>query len=115
MAADEMELVVLDDRVDPRPQIVGGMERVYEITRYPESARQDGVTGTIWVQCVVTVRGNATRLRIVEGGDRRLEAAALDVVEQLEFTPGKIDRGPVPTSVEIPVIFPPPQPSPDER
>ena len=114
MAADDPEPVVLDDQIDTEPQIVGGMERVYEITRYPERARQDGVTGTIWVRCVVTVRGNATRLRIAEGGDRRLEAAALDVVEQLAFTPGKIDRGPVPTSIEIPVVFPPPQPSPEE-
>jgi len=98
------------DSVDSAPQIIGGMEQVYALTTYPEDAREANAFGTVWVRAIVTVRGRATRMRIVQGGHRSLERVALEVVQQLGFEPARVDRGPVPSEVEIPVTFPPPAP-----
>jgi len=106
-AMREFDMIVLDS-VDTDPQIVGGMSRVYELTGYPQEAQDANAFGTVWVSAVVTVRGRATRLRIVQEGHIALEREALNVVEQLDFEPARIDRGPVPATVEIPVSFPPP-------
>lgn len=103
------QLVVLDS-VDTAPVIEGGFTRVRQLTEYPEAARRDEARGTIWVRFVVTVSGRPTRAVIADGGHYALEAEALDVVDQLRFTPGKIAGGPVPTTVEMPVTLPAPPP-----
>lgn len=108
-AMRDFDMIVLDS-VDTDPQIVGGMARVYELTGYPQDAQDANAYGTVWVSAVVTVRGRATRLRIAQEGHIALEREALNVVEQLDFEPARIDRGPVPATVEIPVSFPPPPP-----
>lgn len=107
--AEGLKMIVLDS-VDVDPQIVGGMKSVYELTTYPEDAQEAKAYGTVWVQAVVTARGKASRPRIVQEGHRSLERVALEVVRDLEFEPAKIDRAPVPATVEIPVTFPPPVP-----
>lgn len=101
------EIRVLDTTsVDTAPEIVGGFERVRELTRYPQAAQQQGASGTIWIRCVVSSRGRATRLTIAEGGHYALESEAIRVVEQLRFTPGKIQNAPVSTTIEIPITIP---------
>ncbi|PEN13756.1 hypothetical protein CRI94_06695 [Longibacter salinarum] len=107
--AEGLEMYIADS-VDTPPKIIGGMNKVYELTTYPQDAQEVDAYGTVWVRGIVTVRGHATRLRIVQGGHRSLERVALDVVSQLTFEPAKIDKGPVPSEVEIPVTFPPPKP-----
>ena len=102
-------MIVLDS-VETQPTIIGGMNRVYELTTYPQDAQEAEAFGTVWVQAIVTARGNASSLRIVQEGHLSLERVALDVVRQLEFEPAKLDRAPVPATVEIPVTFPPPEP-----
>jgi len=105
--AEGLDMIVLDS-VDVDPQIVGGMKSLYELTTYPEDAQQANAYGTVWVQAVVTARGKASRPRIVQEGHRSLERVALEVVRDLKFEPARIDRAPVPATVEIPVTFPPP-------
>jgi len=107
--AEGLDMYVVDS-VDSAPQIIGGMEQVYALTTYPEDAKEANAFGTVWVRAIVTVRGRATRMRIVQGGHRSLERVALEVVQQLGFEPARVDRGPVPSEVEIPVTFPPPAP-----
>jgi TonB family protein len=106
--AEGLEMYVVDS-VDTAPQIVGGMQEVHKLTTYPDDAREADAFGTVWVRGVVTVRGRMTRLRIVQGGHRSLERVALEVARQLTFEPARIDKGPVPAEVEIPVTFPPPE------
>lgn len=105
--AEGLEMIVLDS-VDVDPQIVGGMRSVYELTTYPKDAQEVEAYGTVWIQTVVTARGKASRPIIVQEGHRSLERVALEVVRALEFEPAKIERAPVPATVEIPVTFPPP-------
>ena len=107
--AEGLDMIVLDS-VETQPTIIGGMNRVYELTTYPQDAQEAEAFGTVWVQAIVTARGNASSLRIVQEGHLSLERVALDVVRQLEFEPAKLDRAPVPATVEIPVTFPPPEP-----
>lgn len=106
--AEDLEMIVLDS-VETEPAIVGGMNRVYELTTYPQDAQEAEAYGTVWVQTIITARGKASSPRIVQEGHISLERVALDVVRKLEFEPGKLDRAPVPVTVEIPVTFPPPE------
>lgn len=107
--AEDLEMIVLDS-VETGPTIIGGMNRVHELTTYPQDAQESGAYGTVWVQAIVTARGKASSPRIVQEGHNSLERVALEVVRKLEFEPAKLDRAPVPATVEIPVTFPPPEP-----
>ena len=104
-----LEMIVLDS-VETEPKIVGGMNRVYELTTYPDDAQEAGAYGTVWVQTIITAGGKASSPRITQQGHRSLERVALEVVRKLEFEPARLDRAPVPATVEIPVTFPPPEP-----
>jgi TonB family protein len=104
-----LEMIVLDS-VETQPTIIGGMNRVYELTTYPQDAQEAGAYGTVWVQTIITAGGKASSPRITQQGHRSLERVALEVVRKLEFEPARLDRAPVPATVEIPVTFPPPEP-----
>jgi TonB family protein len=98
-------MTVLEE-VDEPPEIVGGYARVDSLKTYPERAAEDGATGVVRVRCVVTARGRATRVRLVNRIHNALSTEALRVVRELRFRPGTVERATVPVEVEIPIRFP---------
>jgi len=100
-----LSMTVLED-VDEPPEIVGGYAMVDSLKTYPQRAAEDGATGIVRVQCVVTARGRATRARLMNRIHNALSTEALRVVRELRFRPGKVERATVPVEVEIPIRFP---------
>jgi protein TonB len=101
----DLRMRVLED-VDEPPEIVGGYAMVDSLKTYPQRAADDGATGVVRVQCVVTARGRATRARLMNRIHNALSTEALRVVRELRFRPGKVERATVPVEVEIPIRFP---------
>lgn len=107
--------VVRGQYVDVAPEIIGGYATVDSIKSYPRAAARDGAYGVIWLQCTVSASGICTRIQLAEGGHPALETEALNVIQQLDFRPGKMNGAPVPVLVQIPVIFQGPYARPEEE
>jgi len=91
--------------VDQRPEIIGGYAKVNEVKNYPKAAEEDDAYGVIWLQCTISASGIATRIRLAEGGHPALETEALNVIQRLDFRPALKDGSPIPSEIQIPVIF----------
>lgn len=91
--------------VDQPPEIVGGYESVEKSKSYPSAAEEENAYGVIWLQCIVSASGRATRIQLAEGGHPALETEALNVVQRLDFRPALKNGAPVQSSIQIPIIF----------
>lgn len=60
-----------------------------ENIKYPEEAKAKGLSGTVFVQFVVTKEGNVANIRIARGVDPLLDAEAIRVVKDMpKWKPG---------------------------
>lgn len=79
--------VFLQRDVDRRASFMRGDERtflkdwVYEYLKYPESAVEHGISGTVTVGFTVDKSGNVTDVKVEKGVDDDLDAAAVRVVK----------------------------------
>ncbi len=73
---------------------------------YPSSAREDGVEGTVILEVSIGADGRATSARVDRSsGDRRLDRAAADAVQQWSYEPSLKDGVPVSSSMRVRVEF----------
>ena len=91
--------------VDEMPQIIGGIQTIQKHIRYPKSAHEAGIEGTVYVYAFIDTSGNVARTEIVRDPGGGLGEAAAEAVEQAKFVPGKQQGEPVPVRVSIPVHF----------
>lgn len=91
--------------VEEMPTIVGGVQRLYEVIKYPDMARQAGLEGMVVVQFVVTPEGMPTHPEILRSAGGVLDEAAIEAIMQLTFTPGRQRQRPVSVRFSIPVRF----------
>lgn len=107
---------VLDDKetgdvyfvVEQMPEFRGRSQDAFreylaENLRYPESAKESGIEGRVFVQFIVKADGSVADEKIVRGVDPALDKEALRVVkESPDWTPGR-QRG---QSVNVAFTFP---------
>lgn len=76
---------------------------------YPEAARRDGVSGTVWIQALVDPDGRVRDARILKpsGKDAGFEAAALDAAYKCTYKPGIVNGRAKETWVSYKVDFKP--------
>lgn len=91
--------------VQDMPQLIGGMEAIYQHLRYPELARQAGIEGRVVVQFIIDEEGNVTDPVIVRGIGGGCDEAAIEAVKQVRFTPGRQRGRPVRVRYSIPIVF----------
>jgi|GEM_PF-5815334 len=111
--ADSM--VAAQERRDPpdlpvEPSFRGGREAMDEFIRrhmyYPMQAKQRGITGTVYVDVVVTKEGKLKDAKIREGLGYGLDEEALRLVKLMpNWEPGLQDRRPVEMQYTIPIQF----------
>jgi TonB family protein len=102
------------ERVDQPPEIIGGYDEVEKAQKYPKAAEEDDAYGVIWLQCTISASGNPTRIQLAQGGHPALETEALNVIQRLEFRPALSNGAPVPSQIQIPVIFQGPYAKPEK-
>lgn len=93
------------------PEFPGGEEALKQyITshiNYPESARENGIHGKVYVTFTITKEGKVTGAKLARGVDPALDKEAVRVISSLpDWKPGKQNGQPVDVvSYTVPVIF----------
>jgi periplasmic protein TonB len=77
-----------------------------DAVRYPRSAAEEGVTGTVHLKIVVGPRGQVEAVLVVRSsGDARLDSAAVQSAMRWRYRPARRDDEPVPSVAYVSVRF----------
>lgn len=92
------------------PDFPGGMvalnDWINEEMRYPDSMKEKGITGTVYVTFIVTKKGKIENPQITKGVDPILDKEALRVINSLpKWIPGKEGGKAVDVPLTLPVKF----------
>lgn len=96
--------------VQQMPEYPGGivefMKWLQRTLRYPPTAQQQGIQGSVTVSFIVNVDGTITEQKVVRGVNEELDAEALRVISNMpKWKPG-LDKGkPCRTLFAIPIVF----------
>lgn len=97
--------------VDEMPEFAGGeialLNFIADNTKYPSSAKDNGIQGRVVVSFIVNEEGKVSRAKIVKGIDNEIDAEALRVINSLPsfVKPGIRDGEPVPVYYMVPISF----------
>lgn len=91
--------------VDSMPEIIGGIEAIQRNISYPETAKDDGMSGTVFILAYVDTEGDIAHIEVANGVRDDLDLAAIEAVKSVKFIPGKKDGVPVGVRVGIPIHF----------
>ena len=103
--SDEVFMVVEQMPVFPGGDL-GLMKFIQKTTKYPPIAKENDITGKVYVTYVVNKKGKVTSVKVVRGVDKYLDAEAVRVVKLLPYTTAGKQRGkPVNVQYTIPINF----------
>lgn len=96
--------------VDEMPQFPGGMKALMDYlsanVKYPEAAKQAGISGRVTTQFVVGEDGVIRDVKVLRSVSPELDAEAIRVMNSMpKWEPGKQDGKPVPVRYTVPVNF----------
>ncbi|MBO6252772.1 MAG: M56 family metallopeptidase [Bacteroidaceae bacterium] len=96
--------------VDEMPQFPGGMKALMDYlsanVKYPEAAKQAGISGRVTTQFVVGEDGVIRDVKVLRSVSPELDAEAIRVMSSMpKWEPGKQDGKPVPVRYTVPVNF----------
>lgn len=96
--------------VESLPEFPGGMQAMLEYMldnlKYPKSALERNVQGTVISKFIVTKTGKVDQITIEKSIDPDLDAEAIRLIKSFpDFTPGQIDGKPVDTWYTLPISF----------
>ncbi|MFC2175642.1 energy transducer TonB [Bacteroidota bacterium] len=96
--------------VEDMPAYPGGdaalLKYIGQTVEYPAIARENGITGVVYVRYIVDKTGAVKDVTIARGADPFLDKEALRVVKTLKgYKPGKQRGKPVPVQFTIPIRF----------
>lgn len=97
--------------VQKRPDC-GGIQALKEEIQYPESARNAGIEGRVFIEFIVNEEGTVTDPQVTKGVHEALDEAALAAVKGLNCEPGRVRGEAVKTKMALPVTFALPDDSP---
>ena len=70
------------------PELIGGTRSLYQIIRYPWSARMNGIQGVVMLSFVVNEQGRVEQAVVEKGIGGGCDKEALRVIRQARFKPG---------------------------
>jgi protein TonB len=96
--------------VEEQPEFPGGMASLMKYLqqniKYPQIAKENGISGRVFVNFVVDDKGNITKIKVIRGVDPALDAEAIRVVENMpRWKPGKQRGKAVYVSYNLPINF----------
>ena len=116
---DKVEAVLIEQQeeevktireLDDLPVFPGGMSQLVrwltQNLKYPETAKNEKVSGKVVVSFVINADGVVTDVKLVKPVDQRLDREALRVVRMMpKWQPGLINGKPCKTLVNLPIVF----------
>lgn len=91
--------------VETPPELIGGLDGLRERLVYPSLAIDAGISGTVYVQFVVSMDGSVSDIAVLRSPNEILSAAAIEAIVASEFTPGMQRGRPVNVRFTVPVRF----------
>ena len=96
--------------VEVMPEYPGGVNAMYEFiqknVKYPESAKDKGIEGKVYVQFVVEKDGSLSSFQVLRGVSDDIDAEALRVLKAMpKWKPGMNDGKPVRVQFTMPFVF----------
>jgi protein TonB len=96
--------------IEEKPEFPGGeegmMKWIAEHIKYPEIAKENGITGKVFIQFVIDKDGRVTNVSVLRGVDPSLDKEALRVISAMPaWTPGKQRGKAVKVSFQLPINF----------
>ena len=108
---EEVEEVIPFALVEDKPMFQGGDENKFSVwvgskIDYPQSAMDNGISGTVMIAFTVSATGTVTNVSVMRSLDSALDKEAVRVVSSSpKWTPGKQRGKAVPVSYMFPVRF----------
>lgn len=118
---EEIEIIAMEEEeegeaevffiVEDMPTFRGGSlenfrNYIQEAIEYPPIAMENGISGTVYVNFVVNIKGEITSIKIVRGVDPSLDNEVIRALKGApKWSPGKQRGKPVAVSMAIPVKF----------
>ena len=99
---DEKEAWV---KYDIAPDVVFGFGEVAKALKYPESARKEGITGTVEVALQIDEEGKVVDSKIAKSLHPDCDKAALEALKSVKWKPALKKEKPVKVWVTVPVKF----------
>ena len=94
------------ENIGKTPQILGGFEQLIKNVKYPETAKEKRIEGTVFVKAVIDEGGNVESANVVKSVDENLDEAAISAVKKTKFmTVINGDGNKVKSEVTIPIKF----------
>ncbi|MBI5540440.1 MAG: M56 family metallopeptidase [Bacteroidia bacterium] len=98
------------NEVENAPEFPGGTNELMNFiatnVKYPQVAKENGITGKVFVQFVVSKDGSVKDVKIAKGVDKFLDEEAMRVIKSLpDWTPGKNRGVAVNVQFTIPINF----------
>lgn len=87
------------------PGLIGGLSSIQEKIRYPETAKEAGIEGRVFLQFIVDENGSVVDPIVVRGIGYGCDEAALEALKTARFTPGMQSGKPVQVKMSLPVVF----------
>ena len=82
------------------------MKYIAKNTKYPPIAKENNITGRVFVSFVVDKTGKVTQVKVLRGVDKYLDAEAVRVVQSMpKFKPGKQKGKTVSVQYNVPINF----------
>ena len=96
--------------VEQMPNFPGGETELYKYLQkniqYPASAKNSGITGTVYVRFIVDNKGKISNVTLLRGIGGGCDEEAIRVVKEMpDWTPGKQNGKSVPVYFTLPVKF----------
>ena len=96
--------------VEEMPKYAGGFDKMYEFLgeniKYPQKAKEEGISGTVYISFVVEKDGKPTNFKVLRGVNEELDAEALRVMKLMpNWEPGKQDGKAVRVQYNLPIKF----------
>lgn len=104
------DIVYTTANVQQQPEFPGGDAAMYkwlgDHIQYPAQAAEEGVSGRVVVQFVVSKTGDIENIQVVRGRHPALDKEALRVVKAMpKWNPGRNNGQPVKVTYNLPVTF----------
>ncbi len=101
---------VYKDGVEVMPEYIGGTQAMFQyITHnieYPKSAKDDNITGKVFVGFVVDSKGKVGQVEVLKGVRDDLDSEAIRVISEMsDWTPGMQDGKHVNVHMVLPISF----------
>jgi TonB family protein len=87
------------------PQIVGGLEALSKLVKYPAEARKEGIEGTVVIQATIVEDGSPVSAHVISSVHPLLDKAAQEAVRAATFKAARRNGVVLEADISIPIRF----------